>query len=63
VKHSATSSPTNEKSRESLGTAKKLQKSPHQHDEVDLGDYDEETDEFAGYSGSNAKQYSTAAAA
>lgn len=33
------------------------------HDEVDLGDdYDEETDEFAGYSGSNAKQYETAAA-
>ena len=28
--------------------------------EVDLGDdYDEETDEFAGYSGSNAKQYAT----
>jgi hypothetical protein len=28
--------------------------------EVDLGDdYDEETDEFAGYSGSNAQQYAT----
>jgi hypothetical protein len=28
--------------------------------EIDLGDdYDEETDEFAGYSGSNAKQYAS----
>jgi hypothetical protein len=37
--------------------ARKSQKSPNMRDtqEVDLGDdYDEETDEFAGYSGSNA---------
>jgi hypothetical protein len=59
VKNSATSSPTGDKSglqsQQSLG-AKKKQKSPHLQDtqEVDLGDddYDDETDEFAGYSGS-----------
>lgn len=61
TKNSANSSPTTDKhglqSQPSIGVKKK-QKSPHMNDaqEVDLeDDYDEETDEFAGYSGSNAK--------